>query len=181
MEEVNLALISKLGWKLLTQSDSLWVGQLQGKYISSGSFLPPPPHSASSWLWKGILFSLLVISQRACHRVHFVSFIPIWNSPWIPSMPAFTPAPIIPGSPSSTNLVLSDLINPNCTWNIPFLIALIDSHSVREIQKIVISSSPNSEFIWTPSPSGKFSASSAYRFISSQRVSAYSTPFDPVQ
>jgi hypothetical protein len=39
MEEVNLALISKLGWKLLTQADSLWVCQLKGKYISYGSFL----------------------------------------------------------------------------------------------------------------------------------------------
>jgi hypothetical protein len=122
-----------------------------------------------------------IISQGACYRVHSLSPIPIWNSPWIPSMLAFTPTPIISDSPSSTNLVLSDLINPNCTWNIPFLTALFDSHSVRKIQKTVVSSSPNSKFLWTPSPSDKFSASSAYRFISSQRVSAYSTPFDPVQ
>jgi hypothetical protein len=43
MEEVNLALISKLGWKLLSPSDSMWVNQLQGKYLLSGSFLFPPP------------------------------------------------------------------------------------------------------------------------------------------
>jgi hypothetical protein len=42
MEDVNLALISKLGWKLLSHSDSMWVTQLQGKYILSGSFLSPP-------------------------------------------------------------------------------------------------------------------------------------------
>jgi hypothetical protein len=45
MEEVNLALISKLGWKLLSPSDSMWVNQLQGKYLLSGSFLFPPPPS----------------------------------------------------------------------------------------------------------------------------------------
>jgi hypothetical protein len=43
MEEVNLGLISKLAWKLLTQSESMWVAQLQGKYLSSGSFLSPLP------------------------------------------------------------------------------------------------------------------------------------------
>jgi hypothetical protein len=43
MEDVNLALITKLGWKLLTSSTSMWVQQLQGKYIFSGSFLSPPP------------------------------------------------------------------------------------------------------------------------------------------
>jgi hypothetical protein len=45
MKEVNLALISKIGWKLLNNSDSLWVSQLQGKYLNSSSFLPPPPPS----------------------------------------------------------------------------------------------------------------------------------------
>jgi hypothetical protein len=61
MEDFNLALISKLSWKLLSHSKSLWVTQLQGKYISSGSFLSPSPHFSPSWLWKGILSSLPVI------------------------------------------------------------------------------------------------------------------------
>jgi hypothetical protein len=43
MREVNLALISKLGWKLLTKSNSLWVSQLHYKYLNSFSFLSPPP------------------------------------------------------------------------------------------------------------------------------------------
>jgi hypothetical protein len=179
MEDVNLALISKLGWKLLSHSDSMWVTQLQGKYLLSGSFLSPPPHSAPSWLWKGILSSLPVISQGACHRVHLHSSIPIWNSSWVPTLPSFSVTPSYPRPPNSTNLVLSDLINPNATWKIPLISRLFDMHSVREIQKIAISSSPRSDFLWTPSPSGKFSSSSAYRFISSQRVSSYSSPLPP--
>jgi hypothetical protein len=43
MREVNLALISKLGWKILSNSGSLWVTQLQGKYLHSKSFLSPHP------------------------------------------------------------------------------------------------------------------------------------------
>jgi hypothetical protein len=43
MKEVNLALISKLGWKLLTNFDSMWVAQLHCKYLHSSSFLSPPP------------------------------------------------------------------------------------------------------------------------------------------
>jgi hypothetical protein len=41
MRNVNLAHISKLGWKLLNNLDSLWVTQLQGKYLHSNSFLSP--------------------------------------------------------------------------------------------------------------------------------------------
>jgi hypothetical protein len=121
MEEVNLALISKLGWKLLSLSNSMWVNQLQGKYLLSGSFLspspPPPPHSAPSWLWRGILSSLLVISQGACLRVHVHSSIPIWNYPWIPTLPSFSPTPLHHKPPNSSNLIISDLINPNASWN----------------------------------------------------------------
>ena len=43
MREVNLALISKLGWKLLTNLDSLWVSQMHCKYLNSSTFLSPLP------------------------------------------------------------------------------------------------------------------------------------------
>jgi hypothetical protein len=41
MREVNLALISKLRWKLLNNSESLWVSQLHCKYLISCSLLSP--------------------------------------------------------------------------------------------------------------------------------------------
>jgi hypothetical protein len=50
MREVNLALVSKLGWKLLNRSDSVWVSQLHCKYLNSRSFLSPTSFSSSSWL-----------------------------------------------------------------------------------------------------------------------------------
>jgi hypothetical protein len=43
MKDVNLALISKLGWKFHSNSDLMWVAQLRGKYFSSSSFLSPLP------------------------------------------------------------------------------------------------------------------------------------------
>jgi hypothetical protein len=179
MEEVNLGLISKLAWKLLTQSEAMWVAQLQGKYLSSGTFLSPPPHSSPSWLWKGILSSQPIILKGACHKVHKNSTLPIWNSPWVPTIPSFIPSPISLSFIQSSDMVISDLINQNDTWNIPLISSLFNSQSAREIQKTVINSSPGSDFIWTPSPSGKFTTSSAYRLISSSRVSSYSSPLEP--
>ena len=43
MEDVNLVFISKLGWKLHSNSNSMWVSKLKGKYLLSGSFLSPVP------------------------------------------------------------------------------------------------------------------------------------------
>jgi hypothetical protein len=57
MKEVNLALISKLGWKLHNKSDSMWVSQMRGKYLSTGSFLSP--HHILPLLGFGEVSSLL--------------------------------------------------------------------------------------------------------------------------
>jgi hypothetical protein len=62
MKDVNLVLISKLGWKLLTGLDSLWASQLSSKYLQTESFLYPSSHSPSSWLWTSILKSKPIIS-----------------------------------------------------------------------------------------------------------------------
>jgi hypothetical protein len=77
MREVNLALIFKLGWKLHSNANSMWIAQLRGKYLHSSFFLSPSPLSSSSWLWKGILKSIPFISQGACHRIHSSSSLPI--------------------------------------------------------------------------------------------------------
>jgi len=39
MKEVNKNLVSKLGWKILTNHDSLWVAQVRAKYLRTGDFL----------------------------------------------------------------------------------------------------------------------------------------------
>jgi hypothetical protein len=43
MRDVNLALISKLGWNLICNANKMWVSQLRGKYLLTDSFLFPPP------------------------------------------------------------------------------------------------------------------------------------------
>jgi hypothetical protein len=50
MRGVNLALITKLGWKLLSNVDCVWVNQLREKYIRYGSFLSSPDIPTASWL-----------------------------------------------------------------------------------------------------------------------------------
>jgi hypothetical protein len=171
---MNLALVSKLSWKLHSRSDSMWVSQLSGKYLLHGSFLSPPPHSSSSWLWKGILLSRDAIRLGACHKVHPFSSFSVWNSSWIPSLKLFTPFPA-QNSRIPPNLVISDLITPNASWNLLLITSLFDPSSVREIQKIKIHPNPCTD-LWTSSPNGNFSTKSAYKLISSQRPSPTPPP-----
>ncbi|XP_059460221.1 uncharacterized protein LOC132189495 [Corylus avellana] len=185
MREVNLALISKLGWKLLSNADSMWVAQLRGKYLHSSTFLSPSPHSSSSWLWQGIIKSLPFISQGACHRIHSSSSLPIWSSSWIPTLPSFTPSPSSFLVSPFPNLIVSDLFlqnlnSPHLSWNFPLVYHLFDSSSVMEIAKISIYPATTEKFIWTPSSNGLFSTKSAYKLISSSR-SLPNSPLAPKQ
>ena len=170
MRDVNLSLITKLGWKLLNNADTMWVGQLRGKYLHSCSFLSPQTLSTSSWLWKGILQSIPIISKGACFKIHDSSSLPIWSSPWIPTLPHFTPLPFPSLPQPQTNLIVSDLFSfdPNSQkpyWNTPLLEHLFDANSVRAIQKINISSSTTNSYLWTPSTNGLFSTKTAYKIF----------------
>jgi hypothetical protein len=186
MREVNLALISKLGWQLLNNSDSLWVSQLQGKYLNSTSFLSPSPLSSSSWLWKGILKSKSFISKGACFRIHSQSSLPIWSSPWIPTIASFSPTPSPLLSHPPPQLLVSDLFTTGTTqsnphWNIPMLLSLFDSTSISEILKINATAQTQTKLIWTYSPQGDFTTKSAHHLISSQRYAPTEFPLTSSQ
>lgn len=65
MKDVNLSLISKLGWQLLFYHNSLWVLPFQQKYIRYGNFLSSYL-TPGSWIWNGIKATLPFISACAC-------------------------------------------------------------------------------------------------------------------
>jgi hypothetical protein len=80
MHEFNLSLIAKLGWKLLSNADCLWVNQLQKKYIKYGNFISSPNPSSASWLWKGIQRIKPFISTGVCLKVSRISSSSIWST-----------------------------------------------------------------------------------------------------
>jgi hypothetical protein len=126
MREVNLTLVSKLGWKLLNRSDSMWVTQLHYKYLNSGSFLSHTSLSSSSWLWKGIQKTISFISKGVYNRIHSSSFFPIWSFTWISSLPLFTPTPSPQLTQPFPNLLVFDLFFTDQflsapVWNLPLL------------------------------------------------------------
>jgi hypothetical protein len=110
MMDVNLSLISKLGWKLLSNHNSLWVSLFQQKYIKYSNFLSSSLTSGS-WIWNGIKATLPIISIGACFSPHNNSSLPIWSSPWIPTAQSFTPMPRLPSITSNHSLIISDLIH----------------------------------------------------------------------
>jgi hypothetical protein len=76
MHEFNLSLITKLGWKMISDTNCLWVRQLQNKYIKYGDFLSSPVSSSTSWLWKGNQKIKPILLAGACLKVSKFSSAP---------------------------------------------------------------------------------------------------------
>lgn len=55
MEDLNRALIAKMGWQLIEDQNSLWTQALKAKYCSHMPFRQVQPRSGSSWVWQSLL------------------------------------------------------------------------------------------------------------------------------
>ena len=180
MHEFNLSLVSKLGWKLLSNHDCLWVAQLQKKYIKYGDFLSSPSPTSSSWIWKGIQKIRPIILAGACLRVSRATTANIWTTNWVPSLPSFRPLPKFPSNRTFRAIQIRDLIDHSLLrWKAPAIFSLFEPVSAQAILKTSILAENIPAFLWTPSSSGKFSVSSVYGFITSSHMDASPSTLRP--
>jgi hypothetical protein len=140
---VGLALIAKLGWKVLSQ--------IKAKYLQNGK-----------WNYE----NKTPVEAGACFQISSKSSPSFWNSPWIPQDSSFRPRPRNNSNFSFPNLLISVLISqPTKSW-IPSLVNNLFDVSAQKILRMRISSSALSDkLIFLHNPFGDFSTKSAYRGI----------------
>ena len=54
-EDVNKATITKLGWRILTDKDSLWARIMRDKYVKVNNFFNIPKKEGDSVVWKEVI------------------------------------------------------------------------------------------------------------------------------
>jgi hypothetical protein len=173
MKDVNISLISKLGWKLLSAPNCLWVSLFKTKYFKYGNLLTSPLPT-SSFIWNGIKSIVPFQRTGSCFIPHLSSSLSVWFSPWVPTLPDFRPVPRIDSLLANFPLTVSDLLSSATgNWDLPLLRFLFNPSSVSEILKIKIRSSSEA-LLWTPCSSGVFSTKSAHHFLSSQKTTLIS-------
>jgi len=176
MEDLNLALLAKLGWIFCTVNDKLWVQMLKAKYYRYKTFFEGDCSYADSWLWKGISKSKDLLSKGMCFLVGDGTSIDIWKDPWVPFIPGFRPTPFTPSGNRELgcNMVSDFIIKPTWIWDIVKLQRVFDQAIVDNITKIQIT--PNQtqdQLAWIHNSKGDFSVKSAY--LTDQQV-RFSSP-----
>lgn len=118
MPAINMALIGKLGWKILSELDNMWIKHQRDKYIRYGNIFTSSNIANPSWLWKGILEVKSLLQSDECLEVSVTSNIPIWTTPWIPTILDFRPSPKFPNNHNQSSSLISNLIHQHTqTWN----------------------------------------------------------------
>ncbi|KAG8382638.1 hypothetical protein BUALT_Bualt05G0098200 [Buddleja alternifolia] len=170
MEHINQALISKLAWNMAANSPKIWVKMLSAKYLVNNNFFNSSSvaHN-SSWTWQDICKVSNLIKASACFVVTHNSHINTWSDPWIPDIAGFIPSR--PSLVSSAFDLVHSLIDPITKhWSFDILSTIFPPSTIRAILKIRISSSSEqSNLVWTPTSSGKFSVKSAYASVISYK------------
>lgn len=145
MENHNKALLATLGWKIISKENFLWVSTTRTNYFHNYDLLQSSCNPSASWIWKGIMKNLEVVSKDACRSFSLSSFLNVWSHPWVPSLPLFKPLPN-PSTPFLLNLMIIDLIEPlSKTWRSIFLFQVFYATSANSILKIHIPRDPPSQ------------------------------------
>lgn len=106
LNRVNLALLAKLGWRLLAELDILWARVITGLYYPNGNCLNAKFGSMASWGWQSILVGKGTLCRGLRKQVGDGCQTKIWGDPWIPSFPS---RKILHPKPQSSLIWVADL------------------------------------------------------------------------
>lgn len=163
-EDQNLALLTKLGWKLLSDKDSHWSAVLRGKYLQRESLMDWPSNRLASQTWRSIIQTRDLLKKGVKWSVSNGKNISFWNDWWCEET---TIAAQCLGAHTSNCLKVADVINENGSWNldsIPEFIPqsiLLDMSQIHLPQFVEVLDNPH----WKGALTGNFTVSAAYDLL----------------
>ncbi|CAA7019727.1 unnamed protein product [Microthlaspi erraticum] len=139
-KDMNLAMIAKVGWRLLQEEESLWARVMWKKYrvgdIHDPSWLLPK----SSWsvLWKGVVRGLKEVVWPGHYWVAGDGEnIKFWTDNWISEEPLVNSAtgnlPV-----EARSWLVKDVWRDGVGWDIPKLSLYLPYHVVLELMAVVL-------------------------------------------
>lgn len=161
----NLALVAKLGWRIITQQDNLWVQIIRAKYLRTKSFFNVTRTQRASFAWKGILQTRGIIFQGLRWLVGNDNNIKFWTFNWAVDRPliSFVPSHLHDLIPLDRNV--ADFIQDG-VWNLQECQEVLPQNVIDQIRAIPIPlNSLEDSFCWGATQSGIFTVKSAAAII----------------
>uniref|UniRef100_A0A2N9FBI7 Reverse transcriptase domain-containing protein n=1 Tax=Fagus sylvatica TaxID=28930 RepID=A0A2N9FBI7_FAGSY len=153
----NIALLAKQGWRLLTNTHSLFYKTFKAKYFSSGTFLQAKVGSNPSFLWRSFLAAREVLRDGMTWKVGNGRSIDIWLDKW-------TPEVLTEGAEPNAVSKVAELIDQDLGWwNEALIDRTFDVRSAAIVKQVPLQNVLTKDLLWWKrSSSGTFTVRSAY-------------------
>lgn len=162
----NLALMPKMGWKILSNEECLWAKVVKGKYLLKDFLISYASKRNSSLTCRGILKTRDILRRGIKWGVGDGSKIFIWHDWWCGETSLASQYP----EHSSLNMdTVNKLMNDVGEWDVNKIKAYIPSEALDNVLKVNLPrfvTYPDIPY-WKGSTSGNFSAAMAYQIVSS--------------
>ncbi|KAH9751258.1 putative ribonuclease H protein [Citrus sinensis] len=165
---MNEALLMKLGWGLLVNSNSYWAQVLCSKYgFDPNTMSTSLPTKYGSYLWKAIGRICPKVLQGLRWNVRDDKRIRFWQDAWVADFGPLVHLAVAPIPEAILNDWVADAISVDGSWNwgrFGFLLP----HKVVLMIAAIKPPSPDSaadQFYWGSSNSGMFTARTAYNLL----------------
>ena len=161
----NKALLAKQGWRLQTNTHSLFTRVFKAKYFLDSNFSQARIGHNPSFAWRSIMSAQDVVNKGMRWRVGDGHSIKIWSEKWLPS-------PSLDKVASPKNLIEADakvcelIDHERKEWNVPLVRQIFWPHEADMVLGIPLSTSlPPDKLVWACTAKGKFTVRSAYHLI----------------
>ncbi|XP_026444130.1 uncharacterized protein LOC113344348 [Papaver somniferum] len=158
----NRVFIAKLGWRIIQNPDLLISKFLKDKYFINHNLLEiDNAADSNSWIWKGIVNSLIFLRSNIVFKINDGNDTRIWDSVWLPG----TSSPPVSLNPNydEFNLVSELIDKQSGTWNIDLSNSMFEPEYVVRIRTIKINLLLKDQIMWAHMKDGSSTIKFAYR------------------
>ncbi|XP_026430826.1 uncharacterized protein LOC113327930 [Papaver somniferum] len=155
LEKFNSAIISKMGWRITKQPNSIGSQVMKAKYFEKVDIMhmSPIPKPTDSWVWKDIPSGIANIQDYEKWEVGSGVNIDIWQDNWIKIFEDPVSKPN--NCPIGVNKV-ADLFAENQQWNRPLIHSLFANFIANKIINTDIKVGHDDKVKWSLTKDGKF-------------------------
>jgi hypothetical protein len=162
LECFNMALLTKQGWRLLQEPDTLVAKVIREKYYPNGTFLGAELGRRPSYTWRSIWNSRKLLNEGLFWRVGDGQSISIWGDKWLPK-----PTPHIIQSPIrslDSSAKVCDLLDRDTNWwKIDLIHEIFHKEEAEEICRLAVCPIRNKDrMAWAGNANGEYSVKSGY-------------------
>ncbi|XP_026410038.1 uncharacterized protein LOC113305157 [Papaver somniferum] len=135
LEKLNLAMLTKLAWRLCNEPDNLMTRVLSSKYLKSGDIIHQNISAKNcSYVWNGITKWLSVVQQNYFMEINNGLKTKIWKERWIPGI---NHPPLPKNDLFRFYETVAELFLPETSqWNVYLLENLFDHDTSLKIQAL---------------------------------------------